>query len=272
MPKDAPDPNATFIFVGVAKKGGSKGAAGVLTTVETVLRAPHALADSAGNDVLVVLPRGDQLKPGERSTFYSNPVRWGELVTVQATARVPVAAPTAGARRGRSVAATPPAFESLADQKLREQVAKADVVVSGIVSAVRLPDQPATPPRARRGVATPAPPRKISEHDPMWREAVIDVKATHKGETPKQLLVRFPKSNDVRWKHAPKFQPGEEGVFLLRQDQVAQPATATAPRAGRRSATAAAAPDASYTALTPTDVQPLDREEQIKNLIRAPKS
>jgi hypothetical protein len=254
-----PDQDARFVFSGTVKsvaRGGEKTAEVTAeVTVQNVLRAPQTLADSAGNTVIVKLQPGEQFATGDQATFYANPVRWGEMVTVQSTGHIPAAAP-------------PVAVKSHGELQLEEQVAKADVVVSGKVTAVQLPGEGGTAKSMRRSAAaTPVEPKRISEHDPMWREAVIDVRDTHKGRTGGKIVVRFPKSNDVRWRSAPKFQTGQEGVFLLHQDHVA-PTAAAATSVAKRAAAAPPAPAASYVALSSADFQPSEREEAIKSMIR----
>lgn len=88
--------------------------------------------------------------------------------------------------------------------------AAADVVVSGRVGQLR-----AAAPRTQRG-ALPGP---ITEHDPQWREAVVEVTAVHKGRrVPRSIRVRFPASTDVAWARAPKLHAGQQGTFLLKRD------------------------------------------------------
>jgi hypothetical protein len=90
------------------------------------------------------------------------------------------------------------------------RLAAADVVVSGRVAEVR-----AAVPRATRGTIR-AP---ITEHDPQWQEAVVQVTAVHKGRrVPRSIKVRFPASTDVAWARAPKLHAGQEGTFLLKRD------------------------------------------------------
>ena len=87
--------------------------------------------------------------------------------------------------------------------------ADADVVVSGRVTSVA---DAAT--RAPRGKA----PRPITEHAPLWRDAVIEVTAVHKGQrVPRSVRVRFPASTDVAWAGAPKLEAGQRGTFLLKR-------------------------------------------------------
>jgi hypothetical protein len=120
--------------------------------------------------------------------------------------------------------------------------------------------------------ATEAPRRKpITEHDPQWREAEIEVDAVEKGGTgKKKVVVRFPGSDDVRWYKAPKFQPGQEGVFIL---QKAAGETAARPSTRRGRAVAAAAETAAgadtFTALDPDDFQPSERAPEIRALAAA---
>jgi hypothetical protein len=88
--------------------------------------------------------------------------------------------------------------------------AAADVVVSGRVGQLR-----AVARRARRGALT-AP---ITEHDPQWHEAVVEVTAVRKGRrVPRSIRVRFPASTDVAWARAPKLRAGQQGTFLLKRE------------------------------------------------------
>jgi hypothetical protein len=141
----------------------------------------------------------------------------------------------------------------LVDPALQERVADADVVVTGKVSAVRLPAE--TAPGPTMASAAPAAPKRISEHDPLWREAVIHVDSVVKGEHPDDtVVVRFPSSTDVRWHKAPKFHPGQEGVWMLRKQEVHTHPAAGLAAVPRAAGAVAAVP--AYTALNPLDFQP----------------
>ena len=87
--------------------------------------------------------------------------------------------------------------------------ADADVVVSGRVSTVR--DAAARAPRGKLQLP-------ITEHAPVWREAVIEVTAVRKGQrVPRSIRARFPAGTDVAWAGAPKLQAGQRGTFLLKR-------------------------------------------------------
>jgi hypothetical protein len=117
----------------------------------------------------------------------------------------------------------------------------------------------------RAGGPTTAPqPKRISEHDPLWQEAVVEVTGTEKGGPAKQIVVRFPSSRDVRWYKAPKFTPGQEGVFILRKStKDAVPGAAKALAAGR----ARVGPEV-YSVEHSADFQPMHRAESIKTLLK----
>ncbi|HKV99013.1 MAG TPA: hypothetical protein VJN96_04275 [Vicinamibacterales bacterium] len=93
---------------------------------------------------------------------------------------------------------------------MNARFAAADVVVSGRVGRVR-----AAAPRApRRNLPGP-----ITEHDPQWQEAVVEVTAVRKGRrVPRSVRVRFPASTDVAWARAPKLHAGQQGTFLLKRE------------------------------------------------------
>ncbi len=254
--------DARLIFEGTVKGPGNRPNS-VVARVDALKHAPDALADLAGQDVTVWLGEGEKVAKGERAVFYANPVQWGQSIAVRSLGHDAAERPLSG-RRG---AAPVEPLKSAAEQQLEEQVSNADLVVTGKVAQVRLPAEER--PSMRRAAAAEAEPRRISEHDPMWREAVIEVQDVHKGGSAREVVVRFPKSNDVRWRTAPKFEAGQQGVFLLQKEALAP--GEPPPRAPKRAGASAAlvAPAVAYTALNRTDFQPIDRVEGIKTLIRA---
>lgn len=57
----------------------------------------------------------------------------------------------------------------------------------------------------------------ISEHDPVWKRATIEVFEALKGTASpgSKISVYFASSTDVAWFGAPKLVVGEQGVWLL---------------------------------------------------------
>ncbi len=102
-----------------------------------------------------------------------------------------------------------------------------------------------------------APPGPISEHNPNWREAVIDVETAIKGaQAGQRVVVRFPASLDVAWYDTPKLSEGQEGTFILQRDLVSGAATALL----------AGSEVAAYTALNSLDVLPRQEAERVRTL------
>jgi hypothetical protein len=254
---------AQFVFEGkVSKAKGAnlKAIAGkertAVVAIERVVRAPEPLAAFAGQNVTVQLAKGEQVKPGERAVFYTNGWIFGENLAVQS-----VGHDTINGKATAAAAMGQPAGREAAQQKIRERAEEAPVVVSGKVVAVGLPG----PKQATAAAAPAGAPTRISEHDPIWREAVVEVNQVHKGAPgKKQIVVRFPSSTDVRWHRAPKFEVGQEGVFSLHPDAVSAHADVGA---------MAAAFDVgnTYTALNAADFQPAHNEADAAAAIDAAK-
>jgi len=119
-------------------------------------------------------------------------------------------------------------------------------VVSGKVISIRIP--PEANAARKRTTKTPSP---ITEHDPVWREAVIQVKDVLKGEKKaKQVTVRFPDSSDVMFHGVPRFEPGQEGYFMLHKGE------ATKTTGGRAQKSKSAD---TYFALDAQDFQPFEK-------------
>jgi len=252
---------AKFVFQGTVKKLKAATLKEVPVTARTVVvrcdrivQAPDVLSDYAGQDLTVQLADGEKVKAGETYVFYTNGWIFGEGIAVQSLGHEEATAPAMAAL---SFHAEDP-VRSLRTQEALTQAASAQLIVSGRVAAVRLPPKEA---RARAlAMASGQTTERISEHAPLWQEAVIDIDEVHKGEHgKKQVVIRFPSSTDVRWFKAPKFQPGQEGVFMLHKGQ------APAPAAGAKKALAAAAVGSEeYTALDAADFQPLEQLPQLK--------
>jgi hypothetical protein len=267
-PASDPEQQARFIFIGTVKQLGKATMSGVpvdkdtaVVRVEQVQAAPKPLAKYAGRDITVQLASPAKAKTGQRLLFFTKGWLFGESVAVKSLAQRP-APPTRLPARGLAASATLRAsdpVEELRTRDLRSRVDSADVVVTGTVSSVRLPTGAASPAASLTRDAGPGQPMArppASEHDPQWQEAVVDVEAVHKGQPQGQkIVVRFPSSMDVMWHRAPKFRPGQKGVFVLHKQEK------EAPRAAAELALAAgaAAPTEAYTALSPMDFQPSDQ-------------
>jgi hypothetical protein len=252
---------AAFIFKGTVRKLKAATMRSVEVTdqtlivrVDRVIQGPKALAAYLDQEITVQLSEGGKLKKGEQAIFYTNGWLFGESVAVQSIGHTKVedkATP-------RSLSSAPELVQPTLDQKLSQHVAEADVVLKGRVTSIRMPGESAK----RKGSMSTAATGPISEHNAHWREALIEVEDVQKGEhAHQQLIVRFPSSRDIAWANSPKFEPGQEGIFILHKDKDEPPQRG------------AKATREVYTALHPEDFQPLHKAREIRTIIQqsAPK-
>lgn len=183
--------------------------------VESVIKAPPLFADLAGHQVTIRFDKLPDVNVGAEMTIYANGWIFGQTVGLDAVSFTPSA--------DRQVAAAGVAKDTTAseDADLKDRLNSAATVVVGKVSKVeKKPDGPALMARA---APTEEQTTRISEHDPNWHEATIQVNETLKGAAAPEVKVLFPKSDDVRWFGTNKFEEGQQGVWLLQNSQDQNP-------------------------------------------------
>ncbi len=251
-------PDATFVFKGTIKKpkasNVSQAPAGERTAVVTVdeaIEAPPNLAAYTGQDITVELSSKRKVTTGEKLIFHATPWLYAENLAVRSLEEE---VDSGAARRGANAVRQP------AEREFRKHFDTADLVISGKVVAVRLPQKSAS--STRKAAAQAQTTTRVSEHDPKWREAIIEVDQVHKGKSARrQVIVRFPSSTDVAWRRAPKFQAGQQGYFMLHKTARSAGSTSKKKQAGSK----VAATD-SYTISHAQDFQPYTAEA-MKSLI-----
>ncbi|MFL5759970.1 MAG: hypothetical protein ACJ789_09535 [Thermomicrobiales bacterium] len=262
MPTVSPDElakQARFIFRGTVQRLRATTMADVPATdrtvvvrVDEVVQAPPALAQTAGQEITVQLGSRERVKQGLQATFYTNGWLFGESLAVRSIGHRPLPAIPASLAGPTAT----PAQESVS-RDLQARLSGAEMVVTGRVASVRIPETP-TAGLAFGVEGQPRGAERYSEHDPLWREAVVNVDSIEKGRgKPKSVVVRFPASDDVRWRNVPKLEPGQEGVFILHQ-----PAGVAAGAAAVREAGGPV-----YAVSHSLDVRPSEQLGQIKQLI-----
>jgi hypothetical protein len=214
--------------------------------VDELVRAPSAFDGLVGQRITVLLRAPGSVQVGEQATFFVNAAVFGESVAVEEVDHTSV---TAAAELAPQVTDV---VDRLREDEVRARIGSADVVVTGRVAQVRaVPEQLAG--------AVPGMPGPVSEHDPKWMEAVLDVESVLKGTTPPApVVVMFPASIDAMWVNAPKFHAGQEATLMLHTDQVPGPQVP---------ATVADTFPSVYTALEPGDVLPKEQSERLRGLI-----
>lgn len=228
---------ANFVFEGTIRKLNAATMSEVplsdrtaIVRVDKVIDGPPDLAGFLGQEITVELSGNGTVRAGQRMVFQATAWIFGASVAVRSLREEPIEGTSA---QRRAPAPQPAHFSD------------ADLVVSGKVVDVRIPaDTSASRKRTTKG------PSPITEHDPVWREAVIQVSDVLKGEkTAKQVKVRFPDSSDVMFHGVPKFETGQEGYFMLHKG-----ATSRVGRAQKNKSSD------TYFALDAQDFQPFGKE------------
>ena len=240
---------SAFIFVGTVVK--TKAATmpeltadnTAIVRVDRVVSAPQMFASLGGHDVTVRFRAPVSLAKGNTLTFFANGWIFGASVAldVVGVAQETGAQAIAGAVRGSRSASK--------DNALSARLASATLGVVGTVASVQ---------RSAAGTT------HISEHDPDWQEATINVDEVIKGRPGvKQATVLFPNSDDVRWHDIRKYAAGQQGIWLL-QPGVKQDAAGISPKV---LASVPAGADV-MTSLHDADFLPLHELERVKALAR----
>ena len=277
--KKAQTGKPTFVFKGTVKKLKSAtmktvavDSKTVVVSVDQLIEAPPDLAAYVGQEITVQLSGAIKPKVGQQLIFHTVSGQYGESIEVRSLSEEPVQA-----THSAMLSAAVDPIERHRDRERRRHFDKADLVVSGKVLAVTLPadEQAKSASKTALAAATTTRRKPVSEHDPQWRNAVVEVDEVHKGKhMKKQIIVRFPASTDVMWYNAPKFQPGQSGHFLLQKSKPEEPAKGG--KATKKITAAAAVAPAettdTYVALDPLDFQPDSEPGGIKNIIKSENS
>jgi hypothetical protein len=220
-----------------------------IVTVNQIIEAPQNLAAYAGQDITVQLRSRRKVSVGDRMIFHAISWLFGESLAVRSLYEEIEADTSTG-----SVDAVTRRKQGEISKHFKE----ADVVISGRVIEVRLPT---SGPIQKQKAGTVKGTTHVSEHDPRWREAVIEVVKVHKGSPSKrQVVIRFPASKDVAWRRAPKFEAGQEGYFMLHESTEA---------AGGRATKKGSEAPATFTVQDPHDYQPYTEAGGIKSIIES---
>lgn len=219
----------------------------LIVAVDGVISAPPVISLVKGDRVTIAVKDPAKFKKGTRATFYATGWILGTGIALREVSHEIESGQVGTATISGKRESLAQARKDVADTDLQRKISAAQTVVAGRVIAVR-PDTMS---------AFVAVPKRITEHDPNWQEAVIKVEDAIKGATVSQeLVIRFPASIDVQWYSAPKFSVGQEGTFILNRDQVS--GTSLAMHAGSQVQ--------AYTALTSQQVLPREESARVRRL------
>ncbi len=238
-----------IVFVGTVLHQGTASFYGVpvsentiIVRVDEVIDQPSKVTLMAGDTVTVQVLDRSPLRGGVQATFYTQAWIFGEGVAVREVGHELVAQ-AAGVAQGQDAQTI---LQQRQDEQLRARIAAADMVMVGRVVSVG----PST-------LSQFQPTSPVTEHDPGWQEAVVEVETGIKGVADAQrVVVRFPTSMDVQWFNAPRFTNGQEGVFICTRDQIS----------GVQLAMLAGNQVVAYTALAAEDVLGRDQAARVTAL------
>jgi hypothetical protein len=191
--------------------------------VDHVYLAPKAFSRLVGDELTVLVKDPAGLQVNDRMIFFARGWLIGDSIAVEEVGRLS----SRGADLANRIAS---AQEDAADQALRKRISEAELVIAGRVIEIR----------------PQAPLAGVSEHNPNWQEAVVGVSEVLKGDNSlTRVGVFFPASLDVAWANAPKFQIGQEGIWILRRESEPN----------------------GYTALDAQDFRPASERSRIRRLL-----
>jgi hypothetical protein len=168
--------------------------------IEEILYGPRVLAGFAGRDITVAFNELDGIRPGDRFVLFATSWLYGESLAVREVGKIK------DLERAEMRKKIERAHAKAADKRLQERLKQAELVIVGEVSKTR-------PPPGEEGHVI------FTEHDPDWWEALIDVESTLKGDAGGEVTILFPRSVDIAWSQSPKFEPGDDGIWILQRDQ-----------------------------------------------------
>ena len=197
-------PQSEFVFVGTVRqiKTSTINTQDVsklaVVRVDKILRATHPYQAQEGKLVTIQLLDPQYAKLGQQSIYFTRSWHFGDSLGVIEIGHIDN--PTQDTIKQTTMENTRMQTQQ-AEQELTALLSSAELVVSGRVVTIR---------------KSKIPPG-LSEHNPDWHEADIRIEKILKGGFDKDTVtILFPKSNDVIWYKAPKYQPGMEGVWLLK--------------------------------------------------------
>lgn len=209
----------------------------VIVRVDAVLHAPATLADYTGLEVTVQLREANSVQAGQRLVFFTNGGLFGRGVALKEVGHLASPAGTADSTKLLR-AQIAQALQKKSDEDLARRMASAELVVSGKVLETRPAKLPERGP--------------VTEHDPEWWEAEIQIQSVEKGQYAGQnISVLFANSLDYLWAQAPKLKPGEAGIFILHRNEVDWPGI-----------------ERFYTLVNPLDLQPIGRVERVRQILK----
>jgi hypothetical protein len=229
----------------------------IIMQIEHIIKAPPMFTSITGQQITVRFQELPSVAEGNVLTVFANGWIFGQSIAVDAVNFSQETDKTAVASTVQESAI------ASADRDLKERIDSADMAVVGKVVKVERAEinerARALNPLATAQIET----THISEHDPDWHRATIQLDEVVKGPNDaKEVQVLFPESDDVRWYGIQKYKEGQQGIWLLQQGK-------TQSQRGIPPKVFAAIPERAdvYTAIHAEDYLPLHELGRVKSLL-----
>ena len=167
-------PRSSFVFEGVVREVKAStvklvpaGDNTAVVRVARITKGADTVGDFTGDDITVVLQKPLSVRQGDRLVFFTNPKVSSKSLAVEETGHLALGEGEAPKNADELRERSAKVHRDTPTKRLQEHVAGADVVVAGRVTA--------TKPVPRPQGAGP-----LTEHDPDWWEATIQVWAPRK--------------------------------------------------------------------------------------------
>lgn len=227
-----------------------KSAQTIVVKVDSVEKKPAAVSLKRGDNITVEVKDASAFQEGAHAKFYTDGWIFGSGVAVKELGHEIGAAATESANTAAE-GMKAHGQNQITDQELLDRMKTSDFVVIGRITDVHKWNVP----KPKSGA-----PSRVTEHDPDWHEAVVEVQSVLKGGKVKghKVIVRFPNRNDVAWVNSPKFTKNQKGIFCLNRDQSTGAPTT---KMGGQQVNA-------YTCLGHGDALPISEEARVRSLLK----
>lgn len=177
----------------------------VAARLHEVISGSAIYRSQVGRDITIHALDPDALRANQRYVFFVTGWSFGESIGVSEVDHLSEkGANTSSARISSEIAH---ARTAKADRELAVQLRKAQAVVLGTITSIRL----------EQG-------KSLSEHDPAWSTAGIEIVEVLSG-TPRGNAFLFPATPDVAWRDVPKPKKDETAIFVLSAELPEKPKT-----------------------------------------------
>lgn len=211
---------------------------------DQVLEKPIAIALNNGDTLTVQLNDPAALPEGTRAIFYAEGWIVGTGIALREIGHTVLDVQQSAAAQEQNRERYLTAKRQVQDDDLRARLVAADVVAYGSVVHVRRAEKPG---------------RFITEHDPEWHEAVVQVRTAIKGvSVGEQIVVRFPGAMDVAFYRWPRFKEGDDHLLIASRDTIT----------GLPQAMVAGKPVEAYVVGSAVDVLPKEELERAQRLVK----